>query len=139
MFGDIAIDDAELMQASVCASLGNEYRTTTEEQEIEVGIAALQSCKERCDETAPANQTQTEIKLGSNTRGLQESCDCHMGCLDSNSCCPDYIGQCLYANKSTSEEATIATTIRTTTTSTERRTVQPERPVTAKPPKTSGD
>lgn len=81
LFGDIAIDDVELLQGDLCLPENNYIGTTTEETELEDNFAVILSCNNRCGE-----------QMRTNTSG---GCDCHNECTDTYSCCPDFGKVCL--------------------------------------------
>lgn len=93
VINDIAIDDVALLKNMDCIKFikpATETITITEESG---GIFNIQSCANRCDETHSYRSKGNETF----TKGQQitEKCDCHAGCLDLSTCCPDYKMQCL--------------------------------------------
>lgn len=110
VFGDIAIDDVELLQGDMCLP-EVDVATTTEEVELEDNFAVILSCRDRCGEQERVNRTG--------------SCDCHNECSDTYSCCPDFGKVCLSSD-------TPPTTLSTTPRSTRKSTAKP----TAKTPVT---
>lgn len=113
LFGDIAVDDVELLQGEEC--LPDVLGTTTEngevtrEAEMEDNFAVILSCENRCGER------------GNKTAG---GCDCHNDCSDA--CCPDFGKVCLATSISSSSRETPPTTtptMKTTRETTTRKTV----------------
>lgn len=85
LFGDIAIDDVELLQGEECLP-DVIFATTTElvVVEVEDNFSTILTCENRCGEQSKTNKT--------------DSCDCHNECSDSYSCCPDFGKVCLSSN-----------------------------------------
>lgn len=98
LFGDIAIDDVELLQGEEC--LPDVGATTTEEAEVEMedNFSVILSCEDRCGEQRSANKTG--------------SCDCHSECADTYSCCPDFLKVCGSTQTPPPAKTTRTTTIK---------------------------
>lgn len=109
LFGDIAIDDVELLQGDEC--LPDPVATTTEAVEVEVedNFAVILSCENRCGEQSRSNKSSG-------------SCDCHNDCTDSYSCCPDFGKVCLSSDTPPTTTTTPKTTTTTRRTSTKQTT-----------------
>lgn len=71
------------MKGGDCLS---QLQSTTVETD---GIYDMQSCENRCMETKSVreNSNGTFYKNGH----LIEKCDCHADCINSNTCCFDYV------------------------------------------------
>ncbi|XP_055313712.1 MAM and LDL-receptor class A domain-containing protein 1-like isoform X2 [Sitodiplosis mosellana] len=89
LISDIAIDDVSLMKDSECLKYLNPEITTTESD----GVYDMQSCANRCLETnsVRGNSADTFHQDGH----LIEKCDCHQNCLDTSTCCWDYVATCI--------------------------------------------
>lgn len=113
-FGDIAIDDVELMQGEVCIPEGATTvivgsGTTPPEAEMEDNFSVILSCTDRCEEKTRTNKTG--------------GCDCHSECTDSYTCCPDFGRLCLLDDPPPpSSSTTFKTTRKSTTEATTRTT-----------------
>lgn len=134
LYGDIAIDDVELMQGDACLpEVSGGSSTMATEVELVGGVTISEdnfavnlSCSNRCG------------LMGNKQDG---GCDCHSECTDSYTCCPDYGKVCLASEptkatttatttttKSTSTRRPTTTTTTMTTTTSSKRTVPTSRP-----------
>lgn len=88
LISDIAIDDVALLSGGDCMNFSQSV--TTEEVG---GIFAIQSCANRCNETESVRllESTTLIQNGK----IIEKCDCHLDCLELDTCCTDYQLKCL--------------------------------------------
>lgn len=86
---DIAIDDVALLKGADCGLANEVTESITEEPN---GIFNIQSCANRCNETESefTNGLLEYLVNGKYT----EKCDCHLGCIDLFTCCPDYQSIC---------------------------------------------
>lgn len=92
---DIAIDDVSLYNDDTCHH-SDVSEVTTEVATESDGIYQMQSCTNRCNETQSARLAGTTIVI---MNRLIEVCDCHMDCLDLETCCYDYNSICLGMEK----------------------------------------
>lgn len=88
---DIAIDDVSLYNDGTCHA-GYVAEVITEAVTESDGIYKMQSCANRCNETQSARNTGNRTIVEMN--GIVEVCDCHMDCLDLETCCYDYLNIC---------------------------------------------
>lgn len=88
LINDIAIDDVALLNNGDCLQFSKSKTT----EEID-GIFEIQSCANRCNETESVriNGSTTTTQNGK----IIEKCDCHLECLDWDTCCIDYQLKCL--------------------------------------------
>lgn len=87
LINDIAIDDVALLNGGDCLKFSK--NKTTDETD---GIFGIQSCANRCNETE-SMRTNGNTTLSQNGK-IIEKCDCHLECLDLDTCCVDYQLKC---------------------------------------------
>lgn len=87
MINDIAIDDVALLNGGDCM-----YFTKTKVTEEIDGIFGIQSCANRCNETESV-RTNGYTTLNQNGM-IIEKCDCHLDCLEHDTCCTDFQLKC---------------------------------------------
>lgn len=82
---DIAIDDVTLLNDQQC--LGT---TATEENIASVDdvVYRIDSCENRCWNNGSVSSEKADLNI--------IHCDCFIGCIDGNSCCPDFIERCVF-------------------------------------------
>lgn len=90
---DIAIDDVNLYNDHTCAH-ADAIEVTTEASTESDGIFQMQSCANRCNETQSVRNTSKSL-----VTDHVEVCDCHMDCIDIETCCYDYLVLCIGKDK----------------------------------------
>lgn len=105
LISDIAIDDVSLMKDGDCMKYLNRETTFTESD----GVFDMQSCANRCLETKSVrgNNGETIFQEGH----LIEKCDCHQQCLDTSTCCWDYISTCIESISQPADSDTMMSTL----------------------------
>lgn len=93
LINDIAIDDVALLNGGECLQFSKSNVT----EEID-GVFGTQSCANRCNETESV-RTHSSTALDQNGK-IIEKCDCHLECLELDTCCIDYQLKCLESKKS---------------------------------------
>lgn len=88
MINDIAIDDVALLNGGDCM----QFSKNKTNEEID-GIFGIQSCVNRCNETESVRISDSTT-VNQNGK-LIEKCDCHLDCLNLDTCCIDYQLKCL--------------------------------------------
>lgn len=88
LINDIAIDDVALLNGGDCIHFTKDKVT----EEIG-GIYEIQSCANRCNETESV-RINGSTTLNQNGQ-IIEKCDCHLNCLELDTCCTDYQLKCL--------------------------------------------
>ncbi|XP_023031201.1 uncharacterized protein LOC6641640 [Drosophila willistoni] len=120
-FGDIAIDDVQLLTGSECGAV-EEIQTTTPDLDAptdEPMIYDRMNCSNRCGEVSPGDDYK---RPDGKWIGV---CACDENCLQNQNCCYDYLQTCLVSNETSTtveEEMTTIPATTPTTTSTTRRT-----------------
>lgn len=97
IISDIAVDDVALLSGHHCIQfVQNETTVATEEPN---GVYNVMSCVNRCNETDSLHNA-TKFEMDMMTGKQVEVCDCHDECVDLETCCPDYVDNCLvYSSK----------------------------------------
>lgn len=91
IISDIAIDDVALLSGLHCIQFVQNETVFTEEPN---GVYDVLSCANRCNET-DSKHNATKFRPDMMTGKQVEVCDCHDQCFDLDTCCPDYIDNCL--------------------------------------------
>ncbi|KFB46807.1 AGAP011974-PA-like protein [Anopheles sinensis] len=116
---DIAIDDVSLLQGDNCKVAvedGLENPDDAAPADPEVEPDKISSCENRC------GMRMADIL---NTTDKIVPCDCHEDCVESSSCCPDFIERCVFVVPSVNASSTTTSAPqRVSTISTTAKTVQ---------------
>lgn len=92
LINDIAIDDVALLNGGDCLQFAKSKVT----EEVD-GVFGYQSCVNRCNETESV-RINGSTALDQNGK-IIETCDCHLECLELDTCCIDYQLKCLESKK----------------------------------------
>lgn len=96
---DIAIDDVTLLKNEDCITFLKPESATEPVNEEIGGIYNIQSCENRCNETQSVRMNDNDNGTVTVDNRIIEKCDCHMGCLDVDTCCPDFKTHCFESKK----------------------------------------
>lgn len=99
IISDIAIDDVALLQNADCIKFLKPESATEPVNEESGGIYNIQSCENRCNETQSVRMSSNDNGTVTEDNRIIEKCDCHMGCLDLDTCCPDFKAHCFESKK----------------------------------------